>query len=102
MIAGLGQPQFMLGGGGFEQPVTMMQRLRQERRKRLMEYQQRLVHAEDWPGFNNLPLQHQSLWDSLGTEHWASSSGLSSPTLPAGGLPSQHQVIIISINFHLY
>ena len=51
----------MMGTGEYEQPVTMMQRLRLERRKRLMDYQQRLVHAEDWPGFNNLPLQHQHL-----------------------------------------
>ena len=35
--------QYPSANSGFEQPVTMMQRLQAERRKRLMEYQQKLI-----------------------------------------------------------
>ena len=35
--------QYPPGNSGFEQPVTMMQRLQAERRKRLLEYQQKLI-----------------------------------------------------------
>ena len=44
---------------------TMMQRLQAERRKRLMEYQQRLMKGEDWPGFDMNPVSpSETLWDN--------------------------------------
>ena len=69
--------------GSFEQPVSMMQRLRLERRKRLLDYQQRVVQGEDWPGFN-MPVQ-TSFWDN----------NLNNPTDGWVGLPNsppRHQV----------
>ena len=38
--------QYPSANSGFEQPVTMMQRLQAERRKRLMEYQQKLIKGK--------------------------------------------------------
>lgn len=44
-------------------PMTMMQHLQMERRRRLWEHQQKVSNGEDWPGFN-MPLVHNdSLWD---------------------------------------
>ncbi|XP_013418594.1 transmembrane protein 131-like isoform X2 [Lingula anatina] len=51
----------MFGG---QENMTMMQRLQQERRQRLAEYQQKLLQGEDWPGFDINPVQAESLWDS--------------------------------------
>ncbi|XP_064637998.1 transmembrane protein 131-like isoform X2 [Lineus longissimus] len=48
----------------FEPPVTMMQRLQAERKKRLIEYQKRLIQGEEWPGFDMPVQQSDSLWDS--------------------------------------
>ncbi len=81
--------QLPLAGAGsrdFEQPVTIMQRLQAERRKRFLEYQQKLMNGEEWPGFN-IPPQHestqlQSLWDSNVPSNEPWSTHTNSPPRP--------------------
>ena len=65
-IAANGTNQFGFMGANFDQPATMMQRLLADRRKRLMEYQQKVLKGEDWPGFN-ITLNNESLWDNSAT-----------------------------------
>ncbi|XP_052281424.1 LOW QUALITY PROTEIN: transmembrane protein 131-like [Dreissena polymorpha] len=89
---GLSQGLDPLGG---QQDLTMMQKLQQDRRRRLMEYQNRLRPGEDWPGFDT-PLMrntHESLWDSeYSTEYnpmetnnsWPTGAGLAATTSQTG------------------
>ena len=44
--------QYPATTAGFEQPVTMMQRLQAERRKRLVEYQQKLIKGKSGQRIN--------------------------------------------------
>ncbi len=43
----LNVPQYPTTAPAFEQPITMMQRLQAERRKRLVEYQQKVVKGKE-------------------------------------------------------
>lgn len=56
---------------------TMMQQLLQDRRKRQLEYQQKvLTHKEEWPFFNLPTPQENSFWDSSNSpvdNNWSNS-----------------------------
>lgn len=59
------EPNYSLSPGfeAHSQNMTMMQRLQHERRRRILEYNQRKT-GEDWPGFDVPPTSSDSLWDS--------------------------------------